>query len=144
MPAKSKIVEELQWLSDRISAQVRAVGLGLLAITWGLLISQPQIAGPIPDGVKKNLLIVGVLALCSMVCDFLQYVVAYLNTKLLFSRMEREEIDKAEYDYKAVLYRLRSFFFGAKQIVLLVACIWFLVIVVPFIIEVVTNGETQM
>ena len=144
MATKLKIVEELQWLSDRISTQVRTVGLGLLAITWGLLISQPQINGPIPDSVKKNLLIIGVLALSAIVCDFLQYLFAYLNNRLMLRKIENEKLDEANYDYGAINYRLRGLFFWLKQILLIVACIWFFVIIVPFVINVVANGETSM
>jgi len=136
MPTIKDIVEELQWVSERISSQVRTLGVGLIAITWGLLISQPQIAGPIPDSVKKHLLIVGVLALGAMVCDFFQYICAYRNTKALLSKMEDKGLDKADYDYSARTYRLRVFFFKTKQILLVIACIWFLAVIIPFCISV--------
>jgi len=140
MIAYEKIVEELQWVSDRISTQVRTLGIGLIAITWGLIISQPQIAGPIPDSLKKNLLIVGVVAVAAMFCDFLQYFFAYLNSHILLKKMESENLDEAIYDHTAKTYKLRIFFFWTKQIVLLVACIWFLAAIIPFCIQAALNG----
>ena len=41
MPPKDKVIDNLNWLSDRISTQTRTLGIGLLAITWGIMIGQP-------------------------------------------------------------------------------------------------------
>ena len=35
-------VAELQWLSDRISSQVRAIAIGVLAVAWAVLLSPPK------------------------------------------------------------------------------------------------------
>ena len=137
MPTVKDIVEELQWISDRISTQVRTLGVGLIAVTWGLLIAQPQIAGPMPEWIKKHLLISGVLALSAMVCDFLQYICAYWNSKALLSDMEAKKLQEAKYDYTALSYRSRTFFFGVKQLLVVVAYIWFLAVIIPFCIGVV-------
>jgi hypothetical protein len=144
VPTIQKIIEELQWLSDRISTQVRTLGISLLAITWGLIIAQPQIAGPLPDDLKKSLLIVGVLALAAIICDFLQYSVAYLNNKALLDNMEDKKLDEAAYDYTATTYKLRGFFFWAKQVLLIIACAWFLIIIIPFCIKAVVGAGTSV
>jgi hypothetical protein len=141
MRTVKEVVEELQWVSDRISTQVRTLGVGLIAITWGLLIAQPQIAGPLPDWIEKHLLIVGILALGAMVCDFMQYICAYWNTKGLLDHMEREGLKEAEYDYASRLYKSRALFFWLKQILIGIAYIWFLAVIIPFCVKVVVSGK---
>jgi hypothetical protein len=39
MPTKAKLIEELDWLTDKISTQVWTLNLGTLATTWSLLIA---------------------------------------------------------------------------------------------------------
>jgi len=135
MVAYKKVVDELQWVSDRISTQIRTIGLGLIILTWGLIIGQPEIAGPIPASLTKNLLIIGVVALGTMFCDFLQYFFAYLNSDILRKKMEIKKLDEADYDYTAATYKLRTFFFWSKQVLLFVACIWFLIVIIPFCVK---------
>ena len=142
MPTIKDIVNELQWLSERISTQVRTLGISLIAIAWGILIGQPEIAGSIPDALKKSLLIVGILALGAMVCDFLQYFFAYLNNHRMLRKMENEKLAEAYYNYGAILYRMRGFFFWFKQILLVVACIWFFAAIIPFGIGVITKASS--
>lgn len=140
MPKLKEVIDELKWISDRISTQVRTIGMGILAVTWGLLITQPQIAGPLPDNLKKNLLIIGVIALSSIFCDFLQYFFAYLNNEGLRNRIEEGNLDALDYDYSATSYKLRKFFFWTKQVLLITACAWLLAIIIPFCVKVVVIG----
>jgi len=140
MPKLKEVIDELKWISDRISTQVRTIGMGILAVTWGLLITQPQIAGPLPDNLKKNLLIIGVIALSSIFCDFLQYFFAYLNNEGLRNRIEEGNLDALDYDYTAPSYRLRKLFFWTKQVLLITACAWLLAIIIPFCVTVVVRG----
>ena len=142
MPAIEKIIDELQWLSDRISTQVRTLGTVLVAITWGLIIGKPELAGPIPQGIQKQLLMIGVLALGAMLIDFLQYVLAYANNKNLLGDMETQKLEKKEYDYSAVTYRLRNLCFWVKQVVLLIASLWFLILIVVLCIKVLLSNTT--
>jgi hypothetical protein len=144
MPTIEEIIDDLQWISDRISTQVRTLGLGLLAITWGLLISEPRIADSLSDTARKHLLIVGVVALGAMICDFLQYIFAYVNTKCLFNEIEEKKVHKADYDYTAVTYRCRKIFFWSKQILMLIAITWFFVIVIPFCVRLVLNRTAKI
>jgi len=136
-----EVVEELQWISDRISTQVRSISLGLIIISWGLIIGQPQIAGTLTTNLKKNLLIIGVLALVTMFFDFLQYFFGYLTTDRLLNKMDLEKLDNDYCDYTTATYKLRAFFFWSKQILILVACVWFLVVIISFCIRAVLNSS---
>jgi len=139
MQTKEKIIEELHWLSDRISTQVRTISVSLLIITWGLIIGKPEISSPLSEGLKKHLLIVGIIALITMLVDFLQYFLGYVNTDGLRKIMELEGKLEADYDYNAITYKLRCFLFWFKQITLLIACIWFLSAIIPLCIKAALN-----
>lgn len=142
MPKLEKIIEELQWLTDRISTQVRTMSLSLLAITWGLLIGKPEISQPLPLWLKKHLLAIGILVVVAMFSDFLQYLFGFLNTKRLLKSMEDNNQDEAEYDYSSITYRLRGISFGAKLISVLAACTWFLAAIIPFCITAFINSTS--
>lgn len=134
MAELKKVIEEKQWLSDRISTQVRAVGLGLLAISWGLLIGEPEIAGAISAGLKANLLVVGTLSLLALLVDFLQYLFGYLNTHILIQQAEATRLTDVKWDKRSFLYKTRNVCFWLKQAVLLLASVWFLGAIVPLCI----------
>jgi len=143
MPTKEKIIEELNWLSDRISTQVRTISVSLLVITWGLIIGKPEISLPFSEELKKHLLVVGIIALIAMLGDFLQYFFGYVNTNGLRKKMELEEKTETDYDYNVLTYKLRSFFFWFKQIMIIIACICFLVAIIPFCIKVAITSTNK-
>ena len=43
MQTKEKLVEQLDWLTDKISSQVWTLNLGTLATTWSLLIASGSV-----------------------------------------------------------------------------------------------------
>lgn len=110
------------------------MSIGLLAITWGLLIGKPEISQPLPLWLKKNLLSIGILALAAMFCDFLQYLFGFWVVDGLRKSMEEKKQTEAEYDYCTITYLFRDFFFGVKIVVVVIACIWFLAVIIPFCI----------
>jgi len=135
VPTLEKVIEDLDWLCDRISTQVRTVSIGLLAIAWGLLIGKPEIVQPLPMWLKKNLLAIGILALVAMFSDFLQYFFGWRVVDHSRKSMEDKKQTEAEYDYDTITYRLRHFFFWAKMVIMVIACIWFLVVMISFCIR---------
>jgi len=110
------------------------MSIGLLAITWGLLIGKPEISQPLPLWLKKNLLAIGILALVAMFSDFLQYFFGFWVVDNLRKSMEEKEQTEAEYDYGTISYKLRGFFFWIKLVLVVIACIWFLVVIIQFCI----------
>lgn len=127
MVTKREIFEDLGFNSDRISSQVRAIGIGLLVITWGLLIGQfPGIE--LTSCLKKNLMGIGAVAIAIMFLDFLQYVCGYWNADALRKQMEKEGKSEIEYDYGTRLYKLRGSLFWIKQLLLAAGVVWFFII----------------
>jgi len=101
-------VAELQWLSDRISSQVRAIAIGVLAVAWAVLLSPPK---DLPISPAAMLWV----ALVTLVADLLQYVLGYINTRRHHQHLLRENIEEG-YDASVPLYRARIGCFWGKQL----------------------------
>ena len=142
MPTLEKVIEDLNWVCDRISTQVRTISIGLLAITWGLLIGKPEISQPLPLWLKKNLLVIGILTLFTMLVDFLQYLFGFFIIEGLRKSMEKNKQTEAVYDYGTITYKLRKICFGLKLILVIIACIWFLAVVIPFCIDAIQTSTS--
>jgi hypothetical protein len=119
------VSEEAQWLSDRLSVQVRWVAVGILAFVWGLIISPPR-----ELAISQRLVLwAGLLAIAALLVDLLQYVVGYIYTVRILRRMERGT--DASYNRRHPLYRLRHYCFVAKQIIALGAGVMLAIAVLP-------------
>jgi len=127
MVKKHEVLDQMKSLSDRISTQVRTIALGLLALTWGLLIGESEAAAAFSGESRHSLILIGGIAIITMCFDFLQYLFGYRNTYALLKEMEREGKEKGQYRTADWAYKLRSVFFVAKQISLGVAVVWFIV-----------------
>ncbi len=130
MPPKKDILEELQFLSDRISTQVRTLALGVLALTWGLLIGESDVAKDIASQMKSQLLMIGGLSVLVMFADFLQYVFGYINTNDVLKRVEKSNLQEAKFDTSSFSYRLRKWFFLLKQWLTVVLVLWLLLVLI--------------
>jgi hypothetical protein len=125
-----ELIEELQFLSDRISTQVRTISVSLIAFVWILLIGGDNAPFKFSLFERRQLLIIVFLALIAMLLDFLQYFFGYLYTNSLRKDLEESEKEKGEYDYCSWKYRLRIDMFWSKQIILMVAAVWLGIIIV--------------
>jgi hypothetical protein len=123
MPTKKDLVDELNWITDKISSQVWTLNLGVLGTTWTLLIAttntklqfQPAEAFPILF-----------LCIASLTCEMLQYLSGYANDRRILKNVEAKNLQTFEYDPKAFLYRLRMFFFYAKILLTVFAALFLL------------------
>lgn len=128
MPKKKDVLDELTSVSNRLSTQVRTVALGILALTWGLLVGDSTAAKDISSHWRGNLVALGGLAVFVMFLDFLQYVAGYRNVRALLRKMEKEGLEEARYDDTSWSWRLRLFFFNAKQWALAINVTWLLIV----------------
>jgi len=133
MPEKKKVIEELDFLSDRVSTQVRTVAVGLIIVTWGLLMGESRAVIPASGCLRTGLLSVGVLAVIAMFCDYLQYLSGYLNARSLLEDMEETGAQEGQYDKNVLSYQLRGFFFCVKQWVLFGAIGLFIAVIVLYL-----------
>ncbi len=122
-------VEELQWLSDRLSAQARIIAVGVLAMAWGLLITPPESLRPIS---AKALLAVALVALLTLVADMLQYVAGYVSVKRRKDSLLRQGAEEGDgYDVREWRYDLRTSLFKAKIALAIIAFLALLAAVLP-------------
>lgn len=133
MVCKQDIIKEMDFLSDRISTQVRTVALGLLGITWGVLIGKSDVALGIARSIGKNLMVIGGIAILAMFLDFLQYFFGYWYTYSLFNDMEKTNKEEVKYKYSDVRYRLRTCLYWVKQITLMIGVLWFIVVLFVYL-----------
>lgn len=134
MASEADILARKKDMSDKISAQVRTLGVGILALTWGLTISDSAIAKEMTAKLKMPLLWVGTLAIGVILLDFLQYVCSYEVARRLMNQMEANKQTEGEYDYKSLLYKLQSILFYGKQILLAAASFYLMYELIRFIV----------
>jgi hypothetical protein len=101
------IVKDADAISDKISTQVRTLGLGLLAFTWGALASQVQIARDLAAARKWQLLLISLIAILGLFTDLLQYVFAYQLTLTTIRKMDEER--KSEGRYRSIPLQAQVF-----------------------------------
>lgn len=135
MASKQDILKEMEFLSDRISTQVRTVALGLLAITWGLLIGKSDVAIEVAGSMKRSLMAIGGIAILTMFFDFLQYSFGYLATRTLFKEMERENRDEGKYKYSDWRYKFRGYLFWGKQVSLIIGVLFFIFVLFKYLFK---------
>jgi hypothetical protein len=133
MPSLEKIIEELQSLSDRLSTQVRTIAIGLLAVSWTILVGESTTLRALAENLRPRLLIVICLSVGTLVVDFLQYFFGYLEVNKTRRAAENAGKSGAEYDYRSIFWILRSFLFWLKQIAVLVASILFIALLIPYV-----------
>jgi hypothetical protein len=125
----SEIIKDLNFLSDRISTQVRSIALGLIALVWALLVGSDTQVLSLGSASRPHLLAIGLLGVLIMFLDYLQYVFGYLNTNKTRKTAEEDADHAAAYNYRSRLYMTRTFFFWAKQALVAIAVVWFGVVV---------------
>jgi hypothetical protein len=128
------VIERLEKVSDRLSAQTRTLALGILAFSWGLLVGQSTVANEIAVALRWHLLAIGVLAIVALFLDFLQYAFGYAVADRLRRAMEGTKTDLAEYDYRSLPYRAQNYCFIGKQGFLIVAATWLVIAIAAYAI----------
>jgi hypothetical protein len=125
---KNKIIEELNFLTEKLSSLTWTINLGVLGTTWSLLIA----SGTVPQTVRLQTgEAIPILSLCllALLFEMFQYLSGYATNRQALTRMEREGLDKFSYDTSALLYRVREWCFCAKIGLTIAAAIWLLALV---------------
>ena len=119
MASKKDIQADIDFLSDRISTQVRTIALSVIAIAWLFLVGgkdAPILRVPPSHAV---LLWAGALSFGALVVDYLQYLMGYLDGRRVLRKGERENVAEFRYDYTSATYRLRAYFYWGKQVLVI-------------------------
>ena len=133
MPKLEQVVEELNFISDRLSTQARTVAIGLLAVVWTILVGESAFLRKLSEGLGKSLLLVSVLSIVVLLVDFLQYVFGYIGVHKTLKAAEAKGLKESEFDLKSLPLRLRTILFWTKQIVLICTLVLFLDVLARYI-----------
>jgi hypothetical protein len=122
MADKQKLIDDLNWVTEKISSEIWIINLGTLGTTWALLIASGNVAYPfrLQIGDAKPILIVSLLGLIG---ELLQHLAAYVNDRCILSRLEKSNQHDFEFETSAFFYRCRIFFFYVKIVLTLVAAV---------------------
>ena len=137
MPDLKGFYDDLDFLSDRLSTQVRTIGLALLAVSWAILTTRPAVFQNVTPVFWQWLFRVEALSVLSLACDYLQYALGYLNTDRLRKSLElnKKHPKELDYDHAHPLYRARTAFFWLKQILVAAAVVVFLCLLIPYLFQ---------
>ncbi|MFN7943396.1 MAG: hypothetical protein U0X73_17520 [Thermoanaerobaculia bacterium] len=106
---RKRILDDLDFATDRLSTQTRQVAFGVLALFWALVVGETPEHVAVP---RRGLLAIAVLALGALLADFLQYLSAYVASQQ--ARRSLAPGAAAPYDTRWISYRLRVCFFFIK------------------------------
>lgn len=143
MPSKDKIIEDLQAISDQISSQVRTLAISLMAIAWGALIGEPEPLKKVIGNHVFELLMMGGLAFAALLVDWFQYVTGYMCSRSILRNVEKVGDTDGKYDYRGWHYRLRTWFFWGKQLLIIIAAGVFVYILACSIVPHSSNASTS-
>jgi len=106
---KVRLLEDLDFASDRLSSQVRQISLGALALVWALLVGRDEMTQSVD---AAGLLRVALLSVLTLSADFFQYVAGFLASRKAWESYRAGGDGK--YDRKWPMWRARQVCFWAK------------------------------
>jgi hypothetical protein len=104
-PDPKDVKADLEFATDRLSTQARAIAFGTLAVIWATLIGEKN-----GLHLDRNLsLTVATLAVVTLLLDFSQYLAAYQFGLEFNSASQRQETTKDYENWRAYRWRTRFF-----------------------------------
>ncbi len=135
MPDLKGFQDDLDFTADRLSTQVRAISLGLLGVTWAILIGESTLFRHISEGIGQWLFRVGALSILALLCDFLQYAFGYIYTDKLRRILEAKKLKELDFNYRHPLWLLRRSMFWLKQAIVIIAVVLFICVLIPYLFQ---------
>jgi hypothetical protein len=118
-----EFISERNFVTDRISTQVRIIAIGLLATTWSLLIGQINTFVNTLPCFRTHFILISIIAIIVLFFDFLQYVFSYLNINKKIKFMAKKDLKKSDYD-EDIYFKCSQFFFTVKIIILFIGIVY--------------------
>lgn len=136
---RDKVEGDLDKMTATVTDRSRVISLGIVGLCWAFFIGQiPRSGGLAVPHV--SLLGPMFLALCSILCDWLQYLFGYASSLRTLRSIEKHPHANIEYDVTSLLYRMRFAMFYLKQAFCLAASIWFLITIGLSLLSAVPGG----
>jgi hypothetical protein len=128
------IYAELDFLSDRLSTQIRTLALGVLAIVWLFLAGLKDSPALRLASSTRPLVGIGLLCIIGILFDYLQYLFGYWATLDAKKSAEASTTKTASYDYDDWRWRARMWCFRLKQVVTVGASVWLLTLILAAVL----------
>jgi hypothetical protein len=118
-----KIIDDLDFASNRLSEQVRTIAFGVLAIAWVFLAggSDAPAVKVAPEALALLCAAGGAIAV--LLADYFQFLCAYCLSARLLKEAEARPKVVPKYKYNSFLYLARNFFFWLKQLICIASVI---------------------
>jgi hypothetical protein len=113
MPTKSEIIQDLNWVTERISNRVWTVSVGVIALALTYIVESTRSDGS-PFLRPEQVAVPAVLALLALAFDLIQYIAANRQNVRILRRMEREGLSEARFDPAERMGRLRHLAYNLK------------------------------
>ena len=139
MPDKATLINDLDWISERISNRLWTISVGVLAFCFAFVVEAAAAQG-VPFLAPIKVVPPIILTLVAMICDLAQYVAGYnLNVRLL-ERMEHERKDNLGFDHADPAFRVRLFAYWAKLGLCGLGAVWLITVAALRTIDIVVGG----
>lgn len=124
MLSLEKLLDRKKEASGLVSAQIRTLALGFLAISWTLLTAHDEPLKTMSSHVNRYLVLgLAVSGVLVMAFDLLQYVAITTMAGNAASRAEAATSQKAQYDNGSIAYKAQALFFWSKFAILAVGAV---------------------
>ncbi len=114
MPDKKELIEELNWVSERVSNRVWTVSAGILATAITFTFEGAASAGE-PFLSPKELAVPMAFALLAMAADFIQYLSGYWLAYKSWTEFELSDDGEVKFRTNDWRFRLKGWMFKAKS-----------------------------
>ena len=125
MASKETLIDELNFLSDKVSDRSRTVSAVVIAIWWAALVGEKSYSKLPAD----MILMPAALGVASLLFDFLQYIIGYLKNQELLKRIEATNETTVTWETTSLSYQLRGFLFYAKVLCAVGAMAWLVLLI---------------
>ena len=142
MPSKTRVIEDLDFVSNLISERARTLAIGVLAVCWVFVLANAT-SGDEANLIRNSALIGPIiLALLALLSDLGQYWCGYVATRRHLLLMEKKQMSDVPYDYTNAAYRWRAWLFYMKLLLMMTGVLWLLInLGITFFVQVLLVGS---
>lgn len=111
-----QVVEHLDDRTERLTKTTKTLAFGVLALGWGVIFLKDELAFAVGDTAKLFVAAAMVVAVVTLIFDYVQAWAAFRVTDDLVDAMEAENLAEGFYEEKEFAFHLSSWMFQAKLI----------------------------
>jgi hypothetical protein len=110
-----RLARELDTYSSQISTQLRTINIGVLGLSWLLLLGRPDVSRVATYVPERALLVVSLACILALLTDLAQYYLAEHTVDRAYDRASASETKTTTFDDASWAYRMQSACYYAKS-----------------------------